>query len=797
MRFLTFFLLVTSFAFAQQGRISGKILFEDGQPVIAASVAVKGLNKFAIADEKGVFTISNLAYGTYTIEISSVEARDKSVAITIDRSVVEKTIKMNRIGERTLDEVVVKHVSAKKEIEEKGFAVSVIETKEAGLRNLQTNELLDRTVGVRIRQNGGLGADVNYNINGMSGNSVGIFIDGIPISMYGSSFDLNSIPPAMIDRIEVYKGVVPGHLSDDSLGGAINIVLKSGMRNYLNVSSSYGSFNTSQFNFSGMYRFDSGLTFKASGFYNYSDNDYEVWGSNVYNILPNGRQEFVRVKRFNDAFRSIGGVVDVGFTDVKWADKFFIGFTASDLYKEVQHGTFMTTPYKGRFTESDANLAHLTYSKKDIFTNGLELNVHAVYGERRRHINDTVKWNYNWYGEQSLNLDGNPIPRPGGAQQGAPTMANILRKVGSVRSDLNYTINDNHKILLNHVYSFVDREDDDEIRSVLERKFFGTRDLQKNISSLSYEFTALNSKLKTTWFGKHYQQSMERMNPIVETINGVPTRVEDIVTSDRSIFGYGLAISYAVFPQINFMTSAERGVRLPTENEVFGDAGDNIVENPNIKPETSNNFNIGFRLGKFSYKDNDVFVAVNGFYRKINDRIGTSIQTMINSNVQTLPFVNQGNVKSRGFDLEVNYTFKRNLNLILNTSKFDLTTKDVYGRIKDIPNEPTFTINSSAQYTIQNFARKDGKLNLYYSFLFVDNFNYMSVPYGNNAGIDKFNVPKQYVHDFGLSYVFPKRDFTLSVDAKNIFNKQAFDNFAVQKPGRAFYVKLNYSLNNF
>jgi len=35
------------------------------------------------------------------------------------------------------------------------------------------------------------------------------------------------------------------------------------------------------------------------------------------------------------------------------------------------------------------------------------------------------------------------------------------------------------------------------------------------------------------------------------------------------------------------------------------------------------------------------------------------------------------------------------------------------------------------------------------------------------------------------------------VDAKNIFNKEAYDNFAVQKPGRAFYVKLNYTFNKF
>ncbi|TYA95672.1 TonB-dependent receptor, partial [Seonamhaeicola marinus] len=118
----------------------------------------------------------------------------------------------------------------KRKTETKGFSVNLIETKEASLRNIQTNELLNTTVGVKLRQNGGLGSQVQYSLNGLSGNSVRIFIDGIPISMYGSSFNLNSIPPSMIENIEIYKGVVPGHLADDALGGVINIILKKGAK---------------------------------------------------------------------------------------------------------------------------------------------------------------------------------------------------------------------------------------------------------------------------------------------------------------------------------------------------------------------------------------------------------------------------------------------------------------------------------------------------------------------------------------------------------------------------------------
>ena len=795
---LAFFISFSSVVTAQKGTISGTISFnDDGQPVPYAHISIKGLNKKTFTNENGVFELKNIPFADYDLEVTSMEIVSAFFKIQHNGKNEQLQFKVKPTEDILLSEVAVTGKSRKNSIESEGFAVNVINTKEAGLRNLQTNDLLSKIVGIRIRQNGGLGSDVNYNINGLSGNSVRVFIDGIPLSTYGSSFNLNSIPPSIIERIEVYKGVVPGHLSDDALGGAINVILQKNAQNNFNVSASYGSFNTAQTNFNGRYRFkESGFTVKASGFLNYSDNDYEVWGSNVYNIAPNGRLEEVRAKRFNDSYRSLGAVIEAGFTNVKWADNFMIGFTGSDSFKEIQHGAFMTIPYKGRFMESDANLWSVTYSKKDLFIRGLDFNAHGLYGERNRIINDTVKYNYNWYGEKSLDLNGKPILRPQGAQQGAPTLARINRKVGSARAGLSYAVSDNHKILINHLFYSIDRKDDDAIRSVLERNFFGTRELSKNITALTYEFTALQKALKTSVFGKNYQQRLARMNPVVESIEGTPTRIENVVSRTINMQGYGLAASYQVASKVTLLTSAEKAVRLPNENELFGDAGDNIVENPNLKSETSNNYNLGLKLGTFNYKKHDFGFSANAFYRHITDRIGKEVQTSLNSNIQVLPYTNQGNVNSKGLDLEMNYTFNTNLNLVLNASKFDLTYKNLYNKRK-VPNEPTFTVNASAHYNFGEVLVKNSNLNIFYSLLFVDTFNYLLEPYSNNAGTDYFDVTQQFIHDIGLSYTFPKKNIVVSFDARNIFDKRAFDNFAVQKPGRAFYLKLNYTINNF
>lgn len=796
-------LVIFSTVHGQQsfGTIFGTVTDTSGNPLPYANVMVEGLKIGVLTDDNGAFSINKVPFGKQKIVVSYIGYSKRTKTIEINES--STTLKIDFTLQETvenLDEVTVNGKSVETKTETEGFAVSAIKTKEASLRNIQTNELLNTTVGVKIRQNGGLGSDVNYSLNGLSGDAVKIFIDGIPISIYGSSFNLNSIPPSMIKNIEVYKGVVPGHLADDALGGAINIVLHKEAKNNLNASLSYGSFNTVQASVNGTYRFkNSGFTVKASLFNNYSDNNYKVSGRSVVVTGLGGVQTPITARRFNDAYRSTGGMVQVGYTDVKWADQFLVGLTGSDDYKEVQHGAFMTiTPYKDRFLESDALLANLTYQKKNLFTKGLDININGAYGKRNRTVNDTVAWAYSWTGERAIDYKGDEYQYTWGSQQeGGPTLAKINRKVASIRSGLSYAINDHHKFLLNHVYSGIDREDSDPLRTVLENTFYGTRDLHKNIFSLTYELNAFDNKLKASIFGKHYQQKTISVDPAIETdTNGNDIIVDEVVSSNKKYDGYGFAASYTITPNITLLTSAEKAIRLPNETEIFGDDGDNVVANSSINPEQSDNYNLGFRFGAFNINKHQFTVSTNLFSRNIKDRIGLPIETSLNIDDELILYVNQGSGTSKGIDAQLNYTYNNNFGLNFNISRFDLTIENQGVKI-DVPNTPFFTMNGGLRYSFKNVLQKNSQLNLFYNLYYTDEFSYLVSQGSNTVGDDFFKVPEQLQQDLGLSYIFPSRRIVASFDIKNIFDKPVYDNLSVQKPGRAFYLKINYRINNF
>ena len=106
--------------------------------------------------------------------------------------------------------------------------------------------------------------------------TVKVFIDGVPMDNFGSSFQMNNIPINLAERVEVYKGVVPIWLGGDALGGAINIVTSSKPRTYVDASYSFGSFNTFKTAVNAGYTSKSGFTTEINAFQNYSDNNYCV-----------------------------------------------------------------------------------------------------------------------------------------------------------------------------------------------------------------------------------------------------------------------------------------------------------------------------------------------------------------------------------------------------------------------------------------------------------------------------------------------------------------------------------------
>ncbi len=71
------------------------------------------------------------------------------------------------------------------------------------------------------------------------------------------------------------------------------------------------------------------------------------------------------------------------------------------------------------------------------------------------------------------------------------------------------------------------------------------------------------------------------------------TRTDNPVKDNFSSWGYGFATTVKISRNLGLKGSFERSYRLVEPQEIFGD-GVAVTSNMNLKPETSNNVNVGF-----------------------------------------------------------------------------------------------------------------------------------------------------------------------------------------------------------
>jgi len=793
------FLFFSISATAQQGDFYGKVKFDTKEPAVAAYIMLKGesIEKETSANVNGAFSFKNLPFGTYTLAFYSLDAKPKTITVLLDSKSKEVNIVLEISEFQELDEVLVRSKTVQQKIEEKGFAVNVIETKAAAIQSIQVNELLDQSAGVRVRQSGGLGSHAHYNLNGMTGNSVKVFIDGVPIRNFGPSFSLNSIPPSLIKRIEVYKGVVPPHLSDDAMGGAINIVLNGITKNELKASISAGSFGTYRADINGGYRNNkNGFTARGSAFVNYADNNYKVSGDQVAVALSAGTPDvYIEAERFHDRYRSQGGKAEFGYTNVEWADKLLASVLLSNMDQQIQTGATMEIVYGNRFTEQSTNMYSLDYAKKDFIKN-LDFSAFASFSKLHRKTIDTIATQYSWLGHPTSYYN-DPDVWASGAEAGDPTLQKDIDQTINTRTNLAYHLNENNTIQLNHLLNTFTRDSDDPMLPAVENALKEEREYSKSILALSFENLAFNEKLRTSVFAKSYY--IDRTSKLRTRTSNTSTAT--IVIEENNIssndLGYGGSISYTFSPKFTVFGSAEKAIRLPEANEVFGNVAANVNASVNLKPEHSNNYNLGFSYDNIAYKKHTFGVTSNVFIRDTEDLI---MQFPTGSNEEFFENSNIGKIYTEGFDFTLNYNYDEKIYFSGNTSFFNArdynVTYDVDGNpitpsYERLANTPYFTMNYNLKFDTSDFIQKGSKLSSYTNLLYVHEFFRHGSTLG---GAGKTDIPKQISFDAGFAYTFPKKKITLSFDVKNILNNQIFDNYALQKPGRGFYSKLSFTI---
>ncbi len=779
--FTLIFLCAGSFSLTA-GSIAGKVSDGHAVAIPGATVQLQGTTIGAVTDADGKYRIDNVPAGKYVVEVSSIGYIKTSSEVTVPEagSATLNFSLAEAVAE--LGEVVVIGKSEATEMREIPFAVGVVDVGPLKVQNLDINQVLNATTGIRIREDGGLGSNFNFSLNGFTGNQVKFFIDGIPMDYFGSSLTLNNIPVNLISNIEVYKGVVPVHLGSDALGGAVNVSTNRSIRNFLNASYSVGSFNTHRASIISQVTAKNGLTVRTNAFFNYSDNSYKVQVE-VPDPVSGKVGEPVSVERFHDGYQSQTVQVEAGVENKKFADQLFVGVLASGNYKEIQTGSNMTKVVGEAFTTDRALIPTLKYMKNDVFTDGLSVRVNAVYNLRQAMVVDTVSKIYDWYG----NYVYRGIDVRSGEISWDKTEFRFNDESVLTTANISYRIDQNQSVAFNHTYSRYVRVGEDPI-SYNAVPFSEPNYLTKNISGLSYNLSLLDNKLRTIAFGKLF--AMDALTREGDGYSDNQTLRE--ITASSVEGGYGVAATYFLAEGIQIKSSFENTYRLPEAYEMFGD-GLLVQSNPYLKPETSQNFNIGI-LGQKIFAKHEVLFEGGYLFRKPENMIRSAplaIQSVYENLNAVKADIFEAGAKykyAERFNIEVNGSYQH----IINNQKLTATGGENYLYKDRVPNMPFLFGNAKAGIMFHKIGTESGKLSINWSTLFVEAF-YLKWP-SQGSKKAKYDIPRQLSHSLVASWSFDDGKYNASVACTNLFDSQLFDNFMLQKPGRAFNLKLSYFL---
>ena len=217
-------LLGVSSVYAQQATVTGKIVDENGEPMVGASVVVPSTKQGVTTDVNGMFKlitsgktieINFMGYATVVRELKGGKTdfgviRMEPDAVAMDDVIITQSVAVQRKTPVAVSSVDAEHITYK-------------------LGGQEFPEILKSTPGVYVTKQGGGYGDSKINMRGFQSANVAVMINGVPVNdmEWGGVYWSNWAGLSDVTRsMQTQRGLGASKISSPSVGGTVNIVTK-------------------------------------------------------------------------------------------------------------------------------------------------------------------------------------------------------------------------------------------------------------------------------------------------------------------------------------------------------------------------------------------------------------------------------------------------------------------------------------------------------------------------------------------------------------------------------------------
>lgn len=226
--------LIGSFVVNAQntGTVSGLITDAKGMPLSGATVSLKAINKGAMTDFDGKYTIENVEAGTYNVSISYIgyETSTKNILVTAGQT-TQVDISLND-SDTILDEIILTANKKPQKITDVPATVNVITAREIEeFPSFNIGELAARQKGVDFVRTGVLGTGINIRGFNSAFNSKNLQVtDDRLSSLIATGLPLGSFSTVTkddIERVEILLGPNGTLYGPNAHNGLVSTITKN------------------------------------------------------------------------------------------------------------------------------------------------------------------------------------------------------------------------------------------------------------------------------------------------------------------------------------------------------------------------------------------------------------------------------------------------------------------------------------------------------------------------------------------------------------------------------------------